>query len=203
MCESMEVCMSHPQSLSSGKPGGAATLGSSEQSSPSGGTMAQGDPAARATKEEREIIIIPNQRLSDLNLVHYLLAKQKRGCLVQTHIVTEGGRLILGVRAYPKSSKSPAVVAFIVLEAQGEFAGKFKHKEKALQMQIYGMWNTPPEFAQITEKLRRVIPGVNPTRKYSVVSRRRTFLDGERLDPSLVYTQQHRNQVHAEKPFAA
>ncbi|HXK37697.1 MAG TPA: hypothetical protein VJ579_01360 [Candidatus Paceibacterota bacterium] len=195
--------MSQPQSLSSEKPGGEATLGYAEQSFPPGVTMVQGDPAARAMRKEREIVIIPNHQLSDLNLVSYLLAKQKRGCLAQTHIVSEKGRLILGVRAYPKNPKSPATVAFIVLEATGEFAGLFKHKDKALQMQVYGMWNTPVEHSEVIEKMRKVIPGVIPSRRFFVTGRRTVILDGERLDASLVYTQQRRKSMHTPKPFAA
>jgi hypothetical protein len=196
--------MLHSQSLSLAKPGGEATLGYAEQSFPPGKTMTQGDPAARATRKEREIIIIPNHQLSDLNLVKYLLAKQKRGCLVQTHIVTEKGRLILGVRAYPKNSKSPATVSFIVLNATGEFAGQFNPKDRAMQMQVYGMWNTPVEFLEVTEKLRKVIPGVITSRRFLATGRRMVILDGERLDASLVYTQQQRRKsMHSEKPFAA
>lgn len=202
MFESMEVCMSQPQSLSSGKPGGEATLGISEQSHPPGETMAQGDPAARNTKKERNITIISPERLSDLNLVNYLLAKQKRDHLVQTHIVTERGRLVLGVRAYPKSHKSPAVVAFIVLDAQGEFAGQFTKKEKALQMQVYGMWNTPAEYIEITERLRKVIPGVIPVRKFRVAGRRRATLGGERLSVALIYSRKKHSFHPASTPAA-
>jgi hypothetical protein len=66
------------------------------------------------------------------------------------------------------------------------------------------MWNTPPEYLQITERLRKIIPGVIPTRKYRVISKRKVILDGERLDASLVYTQQQRRKsMHSAKPFAA
>lgn len=197
--------MSHPQSLSSENPGGASTLGNSERSFPPGETTAQGDPAARTGNMKRDnIIVIPHHWLSDLKLVHFLLQKQSRGFLVQTHIETKGGRLVLGVRAYPKSAKAPALVAFIVLEATGDLASQFTRKEKALQMQVYGMWNTPPEYQQITERLRNVIPGVIPLRRSFVTRRRTVILDGERLDASLVYTQQQRRKsAHTSKPCAA
>lgn len=196
--------MGHPQLPSGVRLCGKPAFDSGEEIPLLPETMVQGDPAARVrTQAQPEIIMIAPEELSDLNLANRLLPKQKRGYRAQSHIITEKGKLVLGVRAYPENSKSPAVVGFIVLEALGEYAGLFKYKDKALQPQVYGVWKCPPAYAEINEKLRKIIPGVIPFHHYSVVSRRNVFLDGERLDAVLLFKRQHPNRRHAKKSFAA